>query len=52
LLLGLLVFGVVREEVVGDIVDGVGWFFFFLGEGRERLENEGDDGLVEIGADG
>lgn len=48
----LLVFGVVFEEVVRNVVDGVFGLDFFLGEGGERFEDEGDDGFVEVGPDG
>lgn len=38
----LLVLRVVLEEVLGDVVDGVLRFSFFLGEGGEGFEDEGD----------
>lgn len=50
--MGLLVLGVVAEEVVGDVVDGGVGLGLLLGEGGEGLEDEGDDGGVEVGADG
>jgi hypothetical protein len=38
----LLVLGVVLEEVLCDVVDGVLGFGLFLGEGGKGLENEGN----------
>ena len=48
----LFVLGVMLEEVLCDVVDGVLGFGLFLGEGGEGLENEGNHWLVEVRADG
>jgi len=48
----LFIFGVMLEQVLCDIVDGIFGFILFLRECGQGLQDQRRNGLIEVGANG